>query len=110
MNTVLFSGIGTSTLVAILVALSIAHLVLNAIFTPIAIAIGKIWIKKELSYWPVFLSAFLLGEIVLLMVLDKYINFINFLSYAYPLAMIIGYTCGLFASLGLSKTSPDKMQ
>jgi hypothetical protein len=103
MTTVLFSGVGTETLVVVLVALSIVHIVLDAIFTPVAIAIAQIWIKKELSYWPVFLSAFLLGEIVLLPILGDHIGFIDTLGYSYPLAMIVGYACGILASFGLSK-------
>ncbi|MDQ3108948.1 MAG: hypothetical protein M3R17_03545 [Bacteroidota bacterium] len=112
MNVVLFSGLSNSDLAIIFAFFSVIHAVLTLVFAALARAVARIFTKRRIAYWPVFLCAFLPGEACLLPTLhEDYTGAFDALPYFYLLVMIIGLTCGVFVSLKRGKKSDaDKMQ
>ena len=103
MHIVLFSGLSDSDLAIIFTVISTIHLVLSFVFAFVAILIAHLFTKRKIVYWPVFLCAFLLGELCLLK--EQYGEHTEAADEAVPFqlvyitVMIIGFTCGIFWGL-----------
>lgn len=98
MNVVFYSGPSASQMTIVFAIVSVVHIVITFIFAALAILIAGIFTKKKIAYWPVFLFAFLAGEIWLLPMRYDYTGE-GMVPVAYPIVMIIGFTCGILFSL-----------